>query len=303
MAKQSIYCRGKLLISGAYGVLDGATGFAIPTRLGQVFDFDAATTTGLISTRAYDLENKPWMEASFKAVDFSPIEQETDKQSNMLSKLFKAARSLNADFGTQGFTLSSKLEFNRHWGLGSSSTLVAAVAKYAQVDPYKLLDLSFTGSGYDIACAYTKGPILYSRNQSEIVVQSIEWKPKFTDQLYLVYLNEKMNSREAISHYREQVSSEQFIQELSSYSIEISKETTCLERFESLLGKQEALLSSRLNLPTIKQSRFSDLPEGVITSLGAWGGDFALFTRQKNIPYLKDKGYQTILPLSELCLF
>ena len=73
MAKQSIYCRGKLLISGAYGVLDGATGFAITTRLGQVFDFDAATTTGLISTRAYDLENKPWMEASFKAVDFSPI--------------------------------------------------------------------------------------------------------------------------------------------------------------------------------------------------------------------------------------
>ena len=303
MAKQSIYCRGKLLISGAYGVLDGATGFAIPTRLGQVFDFDAATTAGLISTRAYDLENQPWMEASFKAVDFSPIEQETDKQSSMLSKLFKAARSLNADFGTQGFTLSSKLEFNRHWGLGSSSTLVAAVAKYAQVDPYKLLDLSFTGSGYDIACAYTEGPILYSRNQSEIVAQSIEWKPKFTDQLYLVYLNEKMNSREAISHYREQVSSEQFIQELSSYSIEISKETTCLERFESLLGKQEALLSSRLNLPTIKQSRFTDLPEGVITSLGAWGGDFALFTKQKNIPYLKDKGYQTILPLRELCLF
>lgn len=303
MAKQSIYCHGKLLISGAYGVLDGATGFAIPTRLGQSFEFDTAANKDLITATAYDLNHKPWVEATISAIDLSPLQNEVDPKISALSKLFQAARSLNPDFGTTGFTLTSKLEFDRHWGLGSSSTLVAAIAKYAQIDPFKLLDLSFTGSGYDIACAYAEGPILYSRNQSDILVKHLSWKPKFKDQLYLVYLNEKMNSREAIAHYRKNISSEQFIKELSAHSAEISKETESLDRFESLMQQQEALISRRLNLPSIKQSRFTDLPEGVITSLGAWGGDFALFTRQKNIPYLIDKGYQTIFPLSELCLF
>jgi hypothetical protein len=112
-----------------------------------------------------------------------------------------------------------------------------------------------------------------------------------------------MNSREAIAHYRKAQSSDHFLNELSKLSTAISEEALDINRFEELLLEQENLLSSRLGITTIADQLFADRPEGIFTSLGAWGGDFALFTGKKNIPYLKDKGYSTILKLKELCIY
>jgi hypothetical protein len=93
------------------------------------------------------------------------------------------------------------------------------------------------------------------------------------------------------------------LNELSRLSIAISEETSDINRFEKLLLEQENLLADRLGITAIGDQLFDDRPEGVFISLGAWGGDFALFTRKKNIPYLEDKGYSTILKLQELCIY
>ena len=221
---------------------------------------------------------------------------------NTFSKLLIAARSLNPNFDYP-FTLETTLEFDRQWGLGSSSTLIAALAQFASVNPYELLDSGFKGSGYDIACATAEGPIRFQRIGKEVSVTPVNWRLEFADELYLVYLNQKMNSREAIAHYRKAQSSDHFLNELSRLSIAISEETFDINRFEKLLLEQESLLADRLEITPIADQLFADRPEGIFTSLGAWGGDFALFTRKKNIPYLKDKGYSTILKLAELCFY
>lgn len=301
MTDSEFYTRGKLLISGAYGVLDGATAFALPTKLGQKFRFKAEQSPN-IECQAFDHTGKTWFEAEFDIQSLEPTKTNSEEIANTFSKLLKAARSLNPSFNYP-FSMSSTLEFDRQWGLGSSSTLIAALAKFALVNAYDLLDLGYKGSGYDIACATAEGPILYHRRNKKVSKNPIEWRPTFGDELHLVYLNQKMSSKEAIAHYRKAQSSANFLNELSRLSLALSAEISDINRFENLIYKQENLLSSRLEIPTISDELFNDRPEGVFASLGAWGGDFALFTRKKNIPYLKDKGYSTILKLAELCFY
>ena len=58
-----------------------------------------------------------------------------------------------------GYDFISRLSFSKNWGLGSSSTLINNLADWANVDSYELLNLTFGGSGYDIACAKHNNPI------------------------------------------------------------------------------------------------------------------------------------------------
>ena len=57
-----------------------------------------------------------------------------------------------------------------------------------------------------------------------------------------------------------------------------------------------------LELPTVKNKLFPDF-EGVIKSLGAWGGDFVLVISKENpTKYFKEKGFETILKYKEMIL-
>jgi mevalonate kinase len=301
MGFRQYYTRGKLLISGAYGVLDGAIGFALPTKLGQRFCFETEKSEN-IECKAVDNKGNTWFKAEFDIKSLAPLKTSSEEVAYTFSKLLIAAVIFNQNFDFR-FTLETTLEFDREWGLGSSSTLIAALAQFASVNAYELLDSGFKGSGYDIACATAEGPIRFQRIGKEVSVTQVHWRPEFADELHLVYLNQKMNSREAIAHYRKAQSSDHFLNELSRLSTAISEEISDINRFEKLLQEQESLLAARLEITAIGDQLFEDRPEGIFVSLGAWGGDFALFTRKKNIPYLKDKGYSTILKLDELCIY
>ena len=233
MGVRQYYTRGKLLISGAYGVLDSAIGFALPTKLGQRFSFETDRSEN-IECKAVDDKGKTWFEAEFDVQSLAPLKTSSEEVAKTFSKLLIAARSLNPNFDYP-FTLETTLEFDRQWGLGSSSTLIAALAQFASVNAYELLDSGFKGSGYDIACATAEGPIRFQRIGKEVSITPVNWRPEFTDELHLVYLNQKMNSREAIAHYRKVQSSDHFLNELSRLSIAISEETSDINRFEKLL--------------------------------------------------------------------
>ncbi|MBQ0741502.1 mevalonate kinase, partial [Aquimarina celericrescens] len=72
------------------------------------------------------------------------------------------AHQLNPEVFTQNYNFKTRLEFPKNWGLGTSSTLITNVSKWASVDPYQLLEKTFGGSGYDIACAKSEFPLVYS---------------------------------------------------------------------------------------------------------------------------------------------
>lgn len=70
----------------------------------------------------------------------------------------------------------------------------------------------------------------------------------------------------------------------------------------NLIEKHEVILSNILELETVKERLFSDF-DGVIKSLGAWGGDFIMVLSKENpSDYFKSKGFNTILAYNEMIL-
>ena len=293
---RQLYTHGKLLITAEYAVLDGAMGLALPTQLGQHFSFSTQQKEG-IHWVAKDLNQKVWFEARF---DIEHLTAETrNETADRLTQIFKVIRHLKPVALRSGLYIESTLEFDRKWGLGTSSTLISALASYFELDPYTLLEKTFGGSGYDIACAVASGPISYRRSETGVSVEHIDLNWPFRDELYLVYLNQKMDSREAIKHYKQQPIESTFIDEISKLTKAVILAQT-LKDFERLMQQHEDLIGAQLGLDPIGKTLFDGI-SGTFSSLGGWGGDFALFTRKENIPSLKEKGYHTILKLSELC--
>ena len=69
-----------------------------------------------------------------------------------------------------------------------------------------------------------------------------------------------------------------------------------------MIQEHEKIISSIIELPTVKERLFSDY-FGTLKSLGAWGGDFMLATGNKDTrQYFIDKGYATILRYSDMVL-
>ena len=311
------YSNGKLLITGEYLVLDGATALAVPAKFGQDLIVDPVEGNQLIWS-SFTVTGECWFEAIFElpkirlvnATFNSDQEGSNEFIAETLQGLLQEAKKLNPDFlnSDQGLHVKTHLTFPRDWGLGSSSTLINNIAQWARVDAFTLLWNAFSGSGYDIACAMHDKPIFYRLNlvaersrSHKPEIDEIDFNPSFKDQLFFVHLNQKQNSREGIQRYREHQIQQEQLDRVSDITFRISKAET-LQEFEALIKEHEQLISSIIELPTVKQKLFPDY-FGEAKSLGAWGGDFILATGDQRTPdYFKQKGYHTVLSYSEMVL-
>lgn len=307
---KTFYSHGKLLLTGEYLVLDGAMALAIPTKKGQYLKVLEEKKGSLLSWTSKTEKGEIWFSAKFSMATLEPLENikttEPKKIAQTLSKILKAARQLNINFleKSKGIAVTTILEFPRNWGLGSSSTLIYNIAQWAKVNAFELLKQSFGGSGYDIAAASSQTPVLYQRTASQPKVQPVSFHPKFSGHLYFIHLNQKMDSKEAIKHYRTLSKTE-----LASHIAKINKFTENIliteniANFEKILNDHELLLSKILKIPTVKSDLFPGYPYSV-KSLGGWGGDFVMVTiRDKSdLDYFRQKGYQTIIPYRQMVL-
>tara|TARA_R110002051_G_scaffold4043_6_gene21449 strand:+ start:20015 stop:20926 length:912 start_codon:yes stop_codon:yes gene_type:complete len=300
----NFYSNGKLLLTGEYAILDGAKGLALPTKFGQSLKLrNKGTET--IQWFGVDENDDTWFYAEFSKVDFKTVTSTDEATSDRLKQILSETKRLNPEFLSkisENSIIETKVSFPMDWGLGTSSTLIANMATWAGVNPYQLLDSTFGGSGYDIACATHNTAITYQRNGFEPRVSEVNFNPDFKDELFFVYLNQKKNSRDAINSYRNlDFNKEEFISKIDTITDNIQKCSTVTE-FEKLLTKHEAILSETLQIPTIKNTLFPDYTRS-IKSLGAWGGDFVLATgTEEDMLYFKDKGYEIILPYSKMIL-
>ena len=308
---QTFYSNGKLLITGEYVVLDGALSLAVPTTHGQILKVNPITSKKII-WKSFDDKGKLWFEDEFYFENENLAPKQTKNPiSEKLSEILNVAKQLNTDFLKErhGFEVESKLSFPRDWGLGSSSTLINNIANWANIDAYKLLELTFGGSGYDIACAQYDSSITYQIFKSPEntlndtrKISKVDFNPKFKDCLYFVHLNRKQNSRDGIEHYKKNrlnISNElSEINDITSKIIDCSQ----LNEFESLIDQHEAIISKIIKLEPIKNQLFKDF-NGSIKSLGAWGGDFVLATSIKEpTEYFESKGFGTIIPFDHMIL-
>jgi mevalonate kinase len=308
---KEFYSNGKLLLTGEYFVLDGAKSLAVPTTCGQDLIVEPINQNELI-WESYTNTGECWLQAIFdlpklRLVSATYDDKKDGGTGSVAEDLFEILlqiRKLNPSFlnTEQGYLVKTNLTFPKNWGLGTSSTLINNLANLAKVNPYQLLEKTFGGSGYDIACAQNDTPILYTRNQTNPIVEKVNFNPNFKQQLYFVYLNKKQNSREGIKRFK------QLSGNLTSETEQISQLTeafiTCdnLIDFEKLLIEHEQIVSKTVQLKTVQEIYFSDY-FGQTKSLGAWGGDFILATgNQDSLKYFNQKGFQTVIPYQDLIL-
>ena len=299
------------MLTGEYLVLEGATSLAVPTKFGQDLIVEKIKENQLIWA-SFTNTGDCWFEAVFdlpklrlvSASFNSEKEGSAEFIAETLQDILVETRKLNPEFlqPEQGFLVKTNLTFPRDWGLGSSSTLINNIAQWAKVDAFQLLWNSFSGSGYDIANAQYNTPILYALNNQNPVVNKVDFIPSFSEKLFFIHLNKKQDSKDGIARFKEKrkkIHNEiQLVSEISRQLILEQK----LSEFEKLIQEHEKIISSIIELPTVKKRLFPDY-FGTLKSLGAWGGDFILATGNKDTPqYFKAKGYTTILRYSDMVL-
>ncbi len=298
--------QGKLLLTGEYFVLDGALALALPVRYGQTLHVE--TTTDNLHWQSLDYDGSPWFTAVFTLPELHILHATDTQTAQTLARILSACQRQNSVFLTAGHGLqvTTRNDFPRHWGLGTSSTLLAALARWAETDPYPLLFSTLGGSGYDLACAYADGPLWYQLKDRIPIIQPVEFQPPFADQLYFVYLEKKQNSRAGIERYRAQ-GQEKYagVEKISALTRQCTAAAT-LPEFNDALAEHERLVSAALALPRAKALYFQDF-WGEIKSLGAWGGDFVLVTSQRTEgetrAFFNEKGFRVFIPYRDMMGF
>ncbi|WGH75355.1 GYDIA family GHMP kinase [Tenacibaculum tangerinum] len=325
------YSNGKLLLTGEYAVLDGATALAVPTKFGQDLVVEPIKEPQLI-WGSFTHTRECWFEASFdipklrltSATFTSDKEGSAEFIAETLHTILLEAKKLNPDFlnSENGFIVKTNLTFPQNWGLGSSSTLINNIATWANVNPFTLLWNAFSGSGYDIACAKHNAPILYRlevasttlshqsttlSNQStksnyQPIVKEVAFSPSFSEELFFVHLNQKQNSREGIAHYKKhRTEAKTLLPEIDNLTQAFLKANSSKD-LEKVMVAHEQLIGSIIKQDTVKKRLFPDY-FGEVKSLGAWGGDFVLVTGTNDTPsYFQEKGFNTILPYKKMIL-
>lgn len=312
--KKSFYSHGKLLLSAEYLVLDSVEALALPTKKGQWL-FVEEIDNPYLEWKSIDQEGNTWFTTKINLPLGTIIEDEDEQAilndeeglgiSETLIEILTEAKKLNPNFLSteKGYAIETRLEFDRKWGLGSSSTLINNIAKWAKVDAFTLLENSFGGSGYDIAAAQYDHPILYNRNEGIPKVKEVSFDPSFKDHLFFIYLNQKQDSKASIRHYqslplKDFDTAEKAITEITLEILACSS----LNEFEILINAHEEIISKIIKTETVKSRLFPDYSRS-IKSLGGWGGDFVLVTgTEADMEYFRNKGYITIIPYQEMVL-
>ena len=302
---QKYYSHGKFLLTGEYLVLKGALALAIPLKLGQTLAVETVCTPTL-QWNAYKPDG-PWFSVALNSENLEIIDSDDQSKAEKLRQILQAVKQLNPNvFEGEGMKFITRLDFDPNWGFGSSSTLIANLARWADVNPYKLLQLTFGGSGYDIACATAEGPIYY-QVKTEVpepvegptpMVEPIEYNPPFAEHLFFVYQGQKQSSSKEIKAFLAQANPIDLHKDIESVS-EISRavpKCESLDEFAMLMQCHERIISRCIGQEPV-QKRFPDF-EGVLKSLGAWGGDFILaateWTENQVREYFKGKGLEVV---------
>ncbi len=304
------YAHGKLLLTAEYLVLDGAAALALPCKYGQSMQVVSTSGAGRIAEcESLNDFGQIWFKGRFD-LDHLSVLSSSDAAiaERFLSILEYIVEQNESVFPVDThFSFTHQIDFSRAWGLGTSSTLIYNMATWAGVDAYDLLDNTFGGSGYDIACAGAKGPVRYRRNSAAPKYVEVDFKPPFSEHIYFVYLGKKQNSREGIKNYRaldneaKKPHAVAEVEELNDNILAAKK----LSDFEESIREHEGIISNIIGMPKVKDLYFSDL-DGAAKSLGAWGGDFVLLTYLGEFETLKkycqSKGFEIVIPYKKMIL-
>lgn len=296
---------GKLLLTGEYFVLEGAVALSIPLKWGQSMKVTESSGSDL-RWKTLDQNGEKWFECTLNLIDFSIEKTTDDKKAVFIQQLIKSASQLNSDFLSKWkkYKVECKLEFNPEWGLGSSSTLIANLATWAELSPFELFFDTQNGSGFDVASAIADSPILYSKGEEELTFEEVDLNKELLEKSYVFYQGKKANSRAEVQKWKKSARKikAKDIKEISSISEQLA-ECSSIKSYIELIDQHEKLVQSFLEIDSITQ-KYADF-NGGMKSLGAWGGDFGLAVHEDpeyTKAFLEKHNFDAVFSLKDIVL-
>ena len=292
MPMETFSASGKLMLFGEYLVLSGSLSLAIPLKWGQTLSVEKYDH---FLWEGYEKGNQ-WFSLSLDQ-DLNIQQTNNQEAANILVKLLTVIRDKNPGINLQQ-KYRTEANFTLAWGIGSSSTLISLLTQWSNVDWRTLLESTFKGSGYDVACATANAPLLFSING---INEEVKLNSTVTDQLLFVYSGKKQSSRDEIQKFNQHEVSREVVDNMNTI-INKAIKANSIEEFEIQMNDSEDLLSNVLKRETIGTEYFSDYPFST-KSLGAWGGDFfmASYRKLKDAKtYFENKGFTTSYTYKEL---
>ncbi|MEN8900218.1 MAG: GYDIA family GHMP kinase [Nonlabens sp.] len=293
---------GKFLITGEYAVLNNVPALAIPLKLNQYLEITPRDDQE-ITWKSYNSDGHLWYQVMTNVNDlYSDCINCDNPVTFKLSEILNTALHLTSNTSLRGFDAVMTLDFDRHSGMGTSSTLISCVAQWLGCDPYQLQFKCFGGSGYDVACATAQKPVIYNYNNAEPTIEEVHFSPAIKDQIFFVYLNRKQDSRDSIAQFNKELLTEDIRMELSNMPQTFINASIDLVSYNQVIERHEVLISTLIGVEPIKKQLFDDY-RGAIKSLGGWGGDFVMATGdQTDREYFLKKGYDTIYGWDDVVL-
>lgn len=302
------YANGKLLISGEYLVLSGAEALAVPLKKGQWLE--AGIISGeeapCLKWQARVLD-KEWFSATILLQDMEIVQTSDPVIASRLVKIFGEIIEMNNGLFESGksYSFSTLSTFDHIWGMGSSSALIANLARWAMIDPFDLFYRLNRGSGYDVAAALAEGPIVFSKTNHRATIIPVRFLPAFHQHIWFVYRGRKQDTERSLYEFSTLPEpTRQQIQMINYFTGELLH-TRHLKQFMQIMSEHESFISHLLGKKTVKEEYFSDF-NGEIKSLGAWGGDMmmavSLLPGDYIRTYFQTKDIQTVFDFHSLVL-
>lgn len=303
----NFYSNGKILLTAEYLVLFGAKALAFPVTYGQKMVVEPQTVNHILAWKAYE-PNGMWFNADFNLPDLAIIDTSSMEQAMYLQKLFKQVEKMKPGFFSKyyGLSITTSTDFPIKWGFGTSSTLLNNLANWADINVFDLFYAVSKGSGYDVACASSNKPIIFQRDvNGKPIVQQIDFKKPFLENMYLVYSGRKKSTEQHILQFLQRHRGmKEEIKRVSHITEKIVAEES-LENFIDLIKDHEKIVGAVLDEPPVQFEKFVSF-NGAIKSLGAWGGDFLLAVSTENSDYVsryfEQFGLSSILSFNKTAL-
>ncbi|WP_185882491.1 GYDIA family GHMP kinase [Blattabacterium cuenoti] len=306
------FSHGKLLLTGEYIILYGASSIALPTKQGQsltVLYKRNIDYKSYLYWSSVTHHNKYWFQGIFSIPNIGICYSNHRQIAIHLRNYILQFKSIQKHFLQQPCVtiyVKTKLDFPINWGLGSSSTLIKNIAEWASINDFWILlkhKIQGIGSGYDIACSFYQQAIIFKLQHNIPIITPIKFNPSFKKQLFFLYLNKKQNTVTGIKFFinKKKRISKLIIDHISYITNKILFCKT-LKEFEKLLFQHEKIISDILEIPTVKEKFFPDYL-GLVKSLGTWGGDFVLISFRSGMKkYFYKKGFNTIISFEKMIL-
>lgn len=287
---------GKLLLFGEYLVLRGARCLAMPLSFGQTLTLNPIPEPGII-WRCFE-KGELWLEVIFsESLDILQTSDMT--RATRIQYLLRLVNRYNPDILMTNWYFKFDIDFDRQFGLGTSSTLISLLSQWSGVDAYLLSMRSFGGSDYDVAAATATKPFLYSLGRRHI--ENVIFPEQITDHLLFVYMGNKQDSAVEVDAFN-QIQTNYFQLEKMDSIVQIAAQCRDIEDWERMMLESEQLLSDILGKKRVQDKYFKDYPYQ-IKSLGAWGGDFVMASCRDiddAKAYFNQKRYKTAFTYNEL---